>query len=133
MATCNECHKQVRGELHANMETAPAIAADVTAGGGLIVVDVGIELHCPNDDGLLAYRCMEIEELFDHPCHTEQYVVKAAKARATDQEIIRPDRRSSRRWLGADVTISLECPRCRGEIKLAVTVGDYALAFLTAA
>ena len=136
MAVCTECHKAVRGELRASMESEPVISADAVSGGGLLVVDVGIRLVCPHDEALLAYRCMELEELFEHRCRERLpgwYTLLHAGARPTDQTILRPDKRSSRRWLGADVTIALQCPHCHAPIKVAVTVGDYALEFLTAA
>ncbi len=133
MATCNECHKQVRGVLRAHMGDTPGAIGDVTSGGGLVVADVVLQLLCPHDGTVLARRLMEVEELFEHSCKTGSYRLMGDHLRPTDQTIPRPDKRSSRRWLGADVTVSLECPRCRELIKVAVTVGDYALEFLTAA
>ncbi len=133
MATCKECHKLVRGELRASMAATPVVALDDVLGGGLLVADVDLSLVCPHDGCVIVYRTMEVEELFDHPCGEQDFLLRDATVRPTDQEIIRPDKRSSRRWLGADVTISLECPDCGEEIRVSVTVGDYALEFLTAA
>lgn len=137
MATCKECHKQVRGELHVDMAT-PTVVADVSNGGGLVAAVVYLHLICPHDDAKIVSKVMMLEELFDHRCRYEMsfagaYILDWATARPTDQTILRPDKRSSRRWLGADITIALQCPRCRDAIRMAVTVGDYALDFLTAA
>lgn len=129
MATCNECRKQVRGVLHADMET-PTVVGDATSGGGLVAVDVYLRLTCPQCGAEIASRVMELEELFEHSCRSEEYLLQDARVRPSDQTIIRPDKRSSRRWLGADITIALQCPRCSGEIKVCVTVGDYALEFI---
>lgn len=134
MSRCRDCHKQVRGELHADILTPPVVVVDATLGGGLVVADVELRLLCPYDEEEIVGRMLEVEELFEHsPCRPSHFLVRDARVRAREQMIPRPDKRSSRRWLGADITVFLQCPSCQRTLQVSVTVGEYAQTFLAAA